>query len=176
MIRFRFSNEAKDYWVKIYPTLNQQYQGTEESHIVSSLNRIDDSYTLKLALIIECAKQVYDHMVSNSPLETLLTKESVVEAIALADYYKQSLLEVLSQLNADGTKKMVKQIISKLRAQNGKRMKLNDLKTLCNGFRNQNDFEGAQEYLQGLGIVTNTYSENNSNNGGLTELIWLLEE
>ncbi len=175
-IKFQFSNEARDYWNETYPILSEQYKEIEESHLISSLIRIDDSYTLKFALISECAKQVYKKQMEGSSMETILTKESIVEAIALADYFKQSLLEVISKLETDNTKKMMKQIISKLRSSENKRMKLNDLKTLCNGFKYSISFDNAIDSLKQLEVLASTFGENNSNNHSLTELIWLLEE
>ena len=175
-IRFTFDNEAKQYWIDIYPTLNDRYKDIDESHLISSLTRIDDSYTLKLALIFECAKQVYNKLTQGSSMQTMLTKESITEAIILADYFKQSLLEVISRLETDNTKKMMKQVISKLRSNEGKKMRMNDLKNSCNGFKYQNYFDNAIEALKKLEVITTTFTENNSNNHSLTELIWLLEE
>ena len=175
-VKFKFSNEAKDCWEKSYPRLNEKYKGIEESHIISSLTRIDDSYTLKLALIFECAKQVYNNLTEGSSMETVLTKESITEAITLADYFKQSLLEVISRLETDNAKKMMKQVVGKLRSNEGKKMRMNELKTTCNGFKYQSSFDNAIESLKKLEVIATTFAENNSNNNSWTELIWLLEE
>ena len=175
---FKLDSEVQQYWDELYDHLDDDYADETNETLLSCYRRINDTYILKLALIFECTKAVYDQLLCGKSLMNRITKESIDEAVALSKYFKDGMRIVLTKLENNPVKRFIHQIVFKLRSAPDKRLKLSDLKNACNAYREQYSlsFDQAITALHGLDVIALSYESNQSHNGSITEIIWLLEQ
>ncbi len=175
---FNLSEEALAYWKQIYPDLNKSFYTAQlEDHILSSLDRVNDTYILKFALIIDVSKQVNEKLDDQDyAYHRSISKGSLIEAITLSDYFKQSLIDVIQESQNLSTKLMMSKIVHRLRRSHGSVMTYPTLKEYVNAYkRNESSYDIALELLEEWGIISIDIGENNSNNGVPSKFITLLE-
>lgn len=180
LIVYKVSSEMQMYWDQVYDTLNDDFPDIDNETILSCLNRINDTYILRFALIFECMKSLYLHLNDEShKLEFNISKESIDEAVELSKYFKLGVIRVINDLQGISLKELGGKIVDKLRDSSGKKQRLSALKTLMNYYKQGHyakRFDETILRLKELGIICITIEDNDSNNDSITEWVWLLEE
>ena len=165
-VEYELSDEAKNYWIEQYHHLDNDFRAIHDSRISSSLSRINDETTFKLALIFHCLSDI------NNPD---ISKDTLIQAIYFAKFLKQSIVTILEELDQNRVRQMQLRVIDKLRPHFKLGMNLRGLTGNCRGYNNP-VFDEAINDLEELGIIEIKELPNDSNNATVTRQVYLLEK
>lgn len=181
-ISFKLSDEATEEYQARYDNWTKLLDELEDEDLEACISRLQDTYILKFALIIEASKMA-DKLL-NSPstkVEELLyiSKETIVESFKLAIYFRDGISKLSTEIKESHGKhhKIIMKIIKYFRKKGITSCTEKSLKDYCNGYRNNSgDYDKAIEALIESGILAKYSEANSSNNGMKSEKICFLEK
>jgi hypothetical protein len=160
------SDDAKKHWVTVFDSLDKEFGFIHDDVVISSFERYNNETTFKIATVFHCLKESE---------KSLVSKETLMQAIELVRFFKQSLLYVLEELGKKTKRSMATKIVSKLERYRQSGLSHKRLKDFCNGFKVQG-FDDALDWLFDIGIVEIKEVDNGSNNDTKSKIVYLMLE
>lgn len=160
------SPQAKSHWISIFSELDKEFGFIHDDAVISSFERYNNETTFKIATVFHCLKE---------PRQLFISKETLIQAIELVRFFKQSLLYVIEELGKKTKRGMATKIVSKLIRHQTSGLSHKKLKDACNGFKVQG-FDDALDWLLDLGIVEIKEIDNGSNNDTKSKIVYLMLE